>query len=105
MKTGRKGGQIGNTNAEKWTEEALLKVGNDLLELMKVKNNLFYEEFLLDYDLYDTFLANYRWKFPSFSKLIQRADKIQEMKLKKMGLDKTHDSAMTKFCLINHSNR
>lgn len=97
-----KGGQIGNTNAEKWTEEALLKVGNDLLEWMKVKGNMFFEEFLLDYDLYDTFLANYRNKYPSFSKLIARADKIQEIKLKKMGLNKEHDSAITKFCLINH---
>lgn len=67
--TGVKGGQLGNTNAEKWTEEALLKVGQDLLEWMKVKNNMFYEEFLLDYDLYDTFLANYREKYPSFSKI------------------------------------
>jgi hypothetical protein len=100
--TGVKGGQIGNTNAEKWTEDALLKVGKDLLEWMKVKSNMFYEEFLLDYDLYDTFLSNYREKYPSFSKLVSKADKIQEMKLKKLGLDKTHDSSMTKFCLINH---
>ena len=96
------GGQIGNKNAEKWTEEALLKVGQDLLEWMKKSSNIFFEEFLLEYDLYDTFLANYREKYPSFSKLVHRADKIQEIKLKKLALMKETDSSMTKFCLINH---
>lgn len=102
MSNKKVGGQLGNTNAQKWTEQALLEIGNKLLKWMESKNNIFFEEFLLEHDLYGTFLATYRDKYPSFSKLVYRADKIQEIKLKKLALMKETDSSMTKFCLINH---
>ena len=40
-------------------------------------------------------------KFTSFSKLLERAKKIQEIKLKKYGAGDVLNAAMTKFVLIN----
>ena len=31
VKTGKKGGQLGNNNAQKWTEEKALKIGEELI--------------------------------------------------------------------------
>lgn len=97
-----RGGQEGNKNAEKWTEEKLLEVGNNLLEWLEKPNNYFFEQFLLDYDLYGTFLANYVDKFNSFSKLIRKAKKKQEFKLAQAGIMGDTIASMTKFVLTNH---
>lgn len=101
-KTGNKGGQFGNTNAQKWTEESLLKLGNELLEWLKSPKNIFFEKFLIEYDLYGTMLGTYTEKYPSFSQLISRAKKIQEYKIVEGAIVKDFDSGMTKFMLINN---
>lgn len=96
------GGQIGNKNAEKWTEESLLKLGNELLEWLKSPKNIFFEKFLIEYDLYGTMLGTYTEKYPSFSQLVNRAKKIQEYKIVEGAIVKDFDSGMTKFMLINN---
>lgn len=99
----KEGGQPGNKNAEKWTEEELLEVGNKLLIWMQKPDNVFFEKFLLlEFDIYGSFLATYKNKYQSFSKLIEKAKKLQEMKMCEGGLKKDFDSAITKFCLINN---
>jgi len=99
----KEGGQPGNKNAEKYTEEVLLEIGNKLLSWMQRPDNIFFEKFLLlEYDLYNSFLADYKDKYPSFSKLIDKARKLQEFKLSEGGLKKDFDGGVTKFCLINN---
>ena len=45
-----------------------------------------------------------RDKFPSFLKLLEKANKIQELKLQKFGTADRLNAAMTKFVLINKHN-
>ena len=88
---------------EKWTEEEALKVGNDLLVWMKAKpTNMFFDEFLyIENDYYSSLINYLSKKYTSFSKLIERAKKIQEIKLKKYGTADKLNAAITKFVLIN----
>lgn len=96
--------QKGNKAAEKWTEERALKLGNDLIEWMNENDdNMFFEEFLLiEKDLYEEIISYLCKKFTSFLKLIKKAQKIQEIKLKKFGVQDRLNASMTKFTLINN---
>ena len=97
---------------EKWTEEKALQLANDLINWLKEKDsegndkgNIFYEEFLIiERDLYPEIIAYLRDKFPSFLKLLEKANKIQELKLQKFGTADRLNAAMTKFVLINKHN-
>ena len=87
---------------EKWTEEKALALGYELLEWMKQPMNIFFEEFLIiENDYYAELIAYLSSKFPSFLKVIDRAKKIQELKLQKHATLKDTDTGMTKFILIN----
>lgn len=94
---------------EKWTEEKALKLGEELIEWLKMKNNdgedcgnIFYNEFLIiEKDLYEELISYLCKKFSSFLKLINKANKIQEIKLKKYGVGDRLNATMTKFVLIN----
>ena len=47
VKTGKKGGQLGNKNAQKWTEEKALKLGEELIRWYdEDSTNIFFEQFL-----------------------------------------------------------
>jgi hypothetical protein len=87
----------------RWSEENALKVGNDLLTWMRAKpTNIFWEEFLyIENDYYSSLIAYLCEKFSSFAKLIERAKKIQEIKLKKYGAVDKLNATITKFVLIN----
>lgn len=88
---------------EKWTEKKALKVGNELLEWIKKDGNLFFEDFLyIQNDYYNELIAYLCKKFTSVLKLIERARKIQEIKLKKEGTLGNLNATMTKFVLINN---
>lgn len=88
---------------EKWTEEEALKLGNDLIVWMKANSiNMFWEEYLvIERDLYEGVISYLCGKFTSFSKLIEKAKKIQEIKLKKYGTADQLNATITKFVLIN----
>lgn len=104
------GGQINNKNAEKWTEEKALKLGNELIDWLKAKDkdgedkgNIFFKEFLvIENDLYQDLIDYLDGKFESFSDLIKRAKIIQEIKLVKYGVADRLQAAMTIFVLKNH---
>lgn len=107
--TGRGGGQYGNKNAEKWTEEKSLKLANDLINWLKKPtlegegNNLFYEEFLvMERDLHPNTIRELCKKFSSFRDLIDKSKKIQETKLRRYGVGDKLNASMTKFVMINN---
>ncbi len=89
---------------EKWTEKKALKVGDNLISWLKKEDeNIFYDDFLiLENDYNDDLITYLRKKFTSFSELVKKAKKIQELKLMKFGVFDKLNSTMTKFTLINN---
>jgi len=100
----------GNKAAEKWTEAVALKLGQELIDWLKEvdeegndKANMFFNEFLIiEKDLDDSTIDYLCKKFTSFSELITKAKKIQEIKLVKYGVADRLNATMTKFVLTNH---
>lgn len=96
--------------AEKWTEEKALQLGKELIDWLKEKDdegedkgNIFFQEFLIiEKDLYEELISYLCKKFSSFLKLIEKAEKIQELKLQKYGVGDRLNATMTKFVLINN---
>jgi len=89
---------------EKWTEKKALEVGNKLIEWLKEEEtNIFFNEYLyIENDYYAELIAYLCKKFSSFLKLIEKAKKIQEIKLVKLGVFDKLNATMTKFVLINY---
>lgn len=111
------GGQPGNKNAEKWTEEKAIRIANGLIRWLRPKKkvlkdgkvtdthavNIFYEEYIVIIKgLYPDFIGNMCEKFSSFSDLIKKAKKIQEIKLIKHGTGNNLNPGVTCFVLKNH---
>ena len=102
-----------NKAAEKWTEEIALKFGNDLLNWIKESDeNIFYDEFIFlvakdsDYHpkikIYPDLIEYLTKKYSTFCELIKKAEKLQEIKLKKFGCFDKLNASMVKFTLINN---
>lgn len=97
---------------EKWNEQKALELGSDLINWLKEKDNdgedkghIFFEEFLvIENDYYPELISYLCDKFSSFSNLINKARKIQELKLQKYGVGDRLNATMTKFVLINKHN-
>ena len=91
---------------EKWTEERALELANELIAWQKESPaHMFWDEFLIiEKDLYETLINYLAKKFTSFSNLLEKAKKIQEIKLKKYGTADKLNATMTKFVLINNHN-
>ena len=89
--------------AEKWTEDRAMQLGYDLIAWQKEKpENVFWEEFIImEKELYPEIISYLSKKFTSFLKLIEKAKKIQEIKLKKYGTADRLNASITKFVLIN----
>ena len=95
---------------EKWTEKKALELGEELIEWLNEIDengddvgNTLYEEFLIiNKGLYNEILSYLGKKFPSFLKLLERAKKIQEIKLHKYGLADRLNASIVKFSLINN---
>lgn len=94
---------------EKWTEQKAIELGEELIQWLKEKDNegedkgnIFYQEFLIiEKDLYEELISYLCKKFSSFLKLIEKANKIQELKLQKYGVGDRLNATMTKFVLTN----
>ena len=100
-----KGGQKDNKNAEKWTEEKALELGNEMIEWLKTDENVFYGQFLhVEKDLHLHTLTYLENKFESFLQLKKKAQKIQEFKLLNKGLNNEVNPTITIFTLKNHHN-
>ena len=88
---------------EKWTEDKALALGNDLIDWLRVDENIFFEYYLLvENDYYQDLIGYLCDKFQSFFDLIEKAKKIQEIKLGKNAVEKKTDANMSKFILTNH---
>ena len=92
---------------EKWTEDKALELGTTLIEWLKSEEeHMFFEEFLyITNDYYGGLISYLSNKFTSFSKLIEKAKKIQEIKLYKYGVFDKTNAQMTKFVLINEHDK
>lgn len=87
--------------AEKWTEPVAKQLIEDLITWMKEEDlNIFYEEYIvMERGLYPTITSYLGKKFSSVSKLLGMAKKIQEIKLKKFGIQGALNPQLTKFVL------
>ena len=118
-KTGKRGGQFENKNAEKWTEKLALELGHGMIDWLRPKyeedkkgkvtdihsSNFFYEDYVInEKDLYPSVISYLSETFESFSKLQKKAKKIQELKLCSFGLAGSLNPAITCFVLKNHHN-
>jgi hypothetical protein len=97
---------------EKWTEKKAIELGNELINWLKEKDDdgedkghIFFEEFLIiENNYYPELITYLSKKFLSFFNLIEKAKKIQEIKLQKYGVGDRLNATMTKFVLINQHN-
>jgi hypothetical protein len=87
----------------KWTKAKAVQLGEDLIAWQnKDAINIFWEEFLvMERNLHPNVIGYLCKKFSSFSDLIGKARKIQELKLQKYGTADKLNAAITKFVLIN----
>lgn len=98
--------QLNNKAAEKWTEKEALRLGNNLIDWMHEKEeNIFFEDFIYlqkhDYsgEVYPELISYLSNKFTAFLKLIEKAKKIEETKLKKYGAFDKLNGGIVKFLL------
>jgi len=91
---------------ETWTEERAIELGNELILWQKEEaSHIFWDEFLvIEKGYYEELIAYLCTKFTTFLKLVNKAKKIQEIKLKKYGTADKLNASMTKFVLINNHN-
>lgn len=102
----KSGAQPGNKNAEKWTEEILIEIGNGLIEWLKKKpSNVYFKDYLLfecDHDIPANFIEHQTKKYDSFRDLIKKAKEMQEVKIIKFAGTKVVNPTMGIFFLKNH---
>jgi hypothetical protein len=87
----------------KWTKKRADQLAHDLIAWQKKDAiNIFWEEFLvIERDLHPNVIGYLRKKYSSFSDLLEKARKIQELKLQKYATADKLNAAITKFVLIN----
>ena len=87
-----------------WTEEKVMKLGEDLYNWMiEDEKNIWFETFLYENGgIYHQFISEMCKKYPSFSDVIKKCKKLQEAKLINSALNNKTNTAMTIFLLKNH---
>lgn len=107
------GAQYGNKNAEKWTEEAALKIGVELLQWIGEPGdteitkdgrvvtypNMFFTRFLKERGLCYSLISDLSKKFDSFSILIKKCKSAQKELLVENALMNKTNSTMSIFWL------
>jgi hypothetical protein len=100
--------EIGNKAAEKWTEEAALKFGIDLLAWMQAEDeNIFFDDFIYLQDhtgkyageIYAELPAYLAKKFSSFLNILNICRQIEKTKLKKFSAFDKLNASIAKFLL------
>ena len=97
---------------EIWTEEVALLFCQDIIDwLNKADENIFFDEFIFmvadpkkyheKAKIYVQLPSYLSGKYTSCLNLLEKAQKIQEIKLKKFGAFDKLNASITKFCLIN----
>jgi len=104
------GVQFGKRNkaAEKWTEDAAIMLGDDLLNwMLAADGNIFFDEFLFiacdeskyPGKIYRDLLRYLSNKFSSFSERLEKAKEIEKLRLKKFGAFDRLNAGIVKFLL------
>lgn len=105
IKTGKKGGQINNKNAEVWTEQAATKILAEYIQWLDDKDmNLFETKFLKERQMNHDLFINLSKKFISFSEALTRAREYQGEKLCTLALTRKVDPYFAKFLLSARFN-
>lgn len=97
----------GNKAAEKWTEEKIQELIDEMFAWFKEDeiNNIFLKEFFVnEKDLYSSIVSYLSEKSPAFSKAIEKACDIQELRLSKNGLLNRYNPGITRLMLAAHHN-
>ena len=97
----------GNKIAEKWTEEKVLKIGQQLLDwMMEDQSHFWFEDFLIEHDLFTDFTSDMAKRHPRFAAYIERAKRIQESRITKFALTGNLDTGMARWVLsVHHGKR
>jgi hypothetical protein len=99
----RKGGQLGNKNAQKWTEVKAMKLGRGILAWFEEdKDHILFEDYFREIGLYRRLLAYLQKTFPSFLALIEECRQIQESRIVNLGLQNKINVGMCIFILKNN---
>ena len=97
-----------NKAAEKWTEEAALKFGNDLLNwMLEEDENVFFDDFIYLQDhrgkyageIYADLPAYLAKKHTSFFDILEKCRRIERTKLKKFSVFDKLNASIAKFLL------
>lgn len=80
MEEKKKGGQLGNKNAEKWTEERSIELALSLLEFISIPGNFYFKPFLESNKFTSDSFLYIITKYESARKIYQACVKIRELK-------------------------
>lgn len=100
------GGQPGNKNAEKWTEEKAMEIGRELIAWLEKggPDNIFFEKFLVGRGLYRDMVVFLSEKYRSFSEVIKKAKQLQELNINTLAITNQVSVPISIFMLKNHHN-
>ena len=88
---------------KEWTNDRLLTLGARLIEWLNMSDdNLFFEDFLVQNDLYGDLLNRHLDESTEFRELIQKAKIIQEIKLNRLAIRSKIQPVYTMFFMKNH---
>lgn len=87
-----------------WTDEAIDREADALLDYMNQDENLFVEKFALSRGYHPQRFGEWNKIHDRFASIYARCKKIQEIKLVERGLFGIHKEQMSKFVLVNHHN-
>lgn len=88
---------------KEWTEKALIKLGEDLINwLSKGPENVFQKDFLLPKGLYEDLISDHIKDYKSFADLIKKANEIEKHKFCKNALNNAYNTAMAIFVAKNN---
>jgi hypothetical protein len=87
-----------------WTEEKVMKLGDDLFNwMLDSQDNIWMETFLYENnEIYPQFISEMCIKYSKFSELIKKVKKIQEGKIVNGALKHNLNPTMSIFLLKNH---
>ena len=88
----------------KYTQQFIEEEAEALLKWMKVRENIWLNDFALDRDYHPKRLSEFAKMNEYFSLVLEKAKKRQESKLLNLGLWNKTNFNMTKMILVNHHN-
>lgn len=96
----------GNSIAAKWTEEAALKLGQELIEWMnEAEANFWLKDFLIEKELYADVIGYLSDKYPRFCDYIARAKEIEASRIQKFALMNQLNTGMAQWVLSVHHDQ